>query len=56
MLIECFAVTIAERVWNELGSRDIRDVMKVGRLADSIEVVSFIVNIMKRKITKQRES
>jgi hypothetical protein len=31
---------IADKVWNELGSRDIRDVVKVGRLADSIEDVS----------------
>ena len=30
---ESLAVTIAEKVWNELGSRDVRDVIKVARLA-----------------------
>jgi Holliday junction DNA helicase RuvB len=40
---------IADKVWNELGSRDIRDVVKVGRLADSIEDVSFVVSMMKRQ-------
>jgi len=41
------ASVIAERVWSELGSRDIRDVVKVGRLASSIQVVSYIVGVMK---------
>ena len=40
---------IADKVWNEVGSRDIRDVVKVGRLADSIEDVSFVVSLMKRQ-------
>jgi MoxR-like ATPase len=43
------AVMIAERVWNELGSRDVRDVVKVGRLSNSIEEVSFVVRMMKRQ-------
>ena len=42
------ASVIAENVWNKLDSRDIRDVMKVGLLANTIQEVSFIVNMMKR--------
>ena len=42
------ASVIAENVWNELKSRDIRDVMKVGRLVNSMEEVSFIIRMMKR--------
>jgi Holliday junction DNA helicase RuvB len=42
------AVTIAQKVWNELDSRDIRDVIKVGRLASNIQEVSSIVRMMKR--------
>jgi len=42
------ASVIAERVWNELDSRDIRDVIKVGRLASNIQEVSSIVRMMKR--------
>ena len=38
---------IAEKVWNELGSRDIRDVIKVARLASSHEEVSIVINVMK---------
>lgn len=44
---EYLAVTIAEKVWNELGSRDIRDVLKVGRLVDNIEDVLLLIRIMK---------
>jgi len=43
------ASVIAEKVWNELDSRDIRDVVKVGRLSNSTEEVSFVVGIMKRQ-------
>jgi Holliday junction DNA helicase RuvB len=38
---------IAEKVWNELGSRDIRDAIKVGRLANDIQQASLIVSMMK---------
>jgi holliday junction DNA helicase RuvB len=38
---------IAEKVWNELASRDIRDVIKVARLASSDEEVSLVINVMK---------
>jgi holliday junction DNA helicase RuvB len=40
------AQLIVENVWSELGS-DIRDVIKVGRLCESIEDVSFIIKMMK---------
>jgi Holliday junction DNA helicase RuvB len=43
-----FAGTIAEKVWNELDSRDIRDVIKVARLARTAKEVSFIIRMMKR--------
>jgi holliday junction DNA helicase RuvB len=43
------ASVIAENVWNELESRDIRDVMKVGRLVSSMEEVSFIIEMMKKR-------
>jgi MoxR-like ATPase len=48
------ASVIAEKVWNELDSRDIRDVIKVGRLAGSSEEVSFVVNILKKRISKSQ--
>jgi holliday junction DNA helicase RuvB len=44
------ASVIAEKVWNELGSRDIRDVIKVGRLVSNIQEVSSIVRMMKRQL------
>jgi hypothetical protein len=44
---ESFGRVIAEKVWNELDSRDIRDVIKVGRLASNIQEESFIVRMMK---------
>jgi MoxR-like ATPase len=42
------AATIAEKVWNELDSKDIRDVIKVSRLSDNNEEVAFAVSMMKR--------
>lgn len=39
---ECIARVIAEKVWNELGSKDIRDVIKVGRLSTNIHSRSTI--------------
>jgi Holliday junction DNA helicase RuvB len=42
------AVVIAGKVWDELGSSDIRDVMKVGRLTGCVEDISFIIRMMKR--------
>jgi MoxR-like ATPase len=44
-----FAGTIAEKVWNELGSSDVRDVVKVARLASSIEEIHFVVRILNKQ-------
>jgi Holliday junction DNA helicase RuvB len=43
------AVTIAKKVWNELGSSDIRDVVKVARLASSIEEIPFVVRMLNKQ-------
>jgi Holliday junction DNA helicase RuvB len=45
---ECIARVIAEKIWNELGSRDIRDVIKVARLTGKIHEVPFVVKMLKR--------
>lgn len=37
---------IAEGVWKELESKDIRDVVKVARLAKTIEDISLIIRMM----------
>jgi Holliday junction DNA helicase RuvB len=42
------AIIISEKVWNELGSRDIRDVIKVGRLANDSQQVSYVIDIIKK--------
>jgi len=43
------STVIAEQVWKGLGSRDIRDVIKVARLTRSAEDVPFIIGMMKRR-------
>ena len=43
------AIIIAEKVWTELGSRDIRDVIKVGRLTNDSREVSFIIRMLKKR-------
>ena len=47
---ESLAIIIAEQVWNEL-SKDVRDVIKVGRLASDIKDIPFIIKMMKPKQT-----
>jgi Holliday junction DNA helicase RuvB len=42
------ATIIAQKVWTELDSRDIRDVVKVARLVTNQEDISDITSIMKR--------
>jgi len=42
------ATIIAEEVWTELGSRDVRDVIKVARLVTNHEDISSVIGIMKR--------
>jgi Holliday junction DNA helicase RuvB len=37
---------IAEKVWQDLGSKNIRDVIKISRLANNAKEVSFIVDIL----------
>lgn len=46
------ATVITEQVWNELRSKDVRDVIKVGRLASSSEEASFVVSMLKKMISK----
>ena len=43
------AVVIAKQVWDELGSKDIRDVVKVGKLVNNVQEVPFIIKMMKRQ-------
>jgi len=43
------ARVIAEQVWYELASRDIRDVIKVARLASSIEEIPFVVRMLNKR-------
>jgi hypothetical protein len=41
------AMFIAKKVWHDLGSRDVRDVLKVGRLTDNFADVESTIKIMK---------
>jgi len=43
------AAFIAKKVWHELGSKDIRDVIKIGRLTSNIQEVPFIVTVLKKR-------
>jgi ATP-dependent Lon protease len=49
---ESITRVIAEKVWNELGSKDIRDVIKVGRLSTNIQEVPFVVKMLSRRANK----
>jgi len=53
---QSLAKIIADKVWSELGSKDIRDVVKVARLASSKEEVSFVVKMLKKTTSKSQYS
>lgn len=42
------ATEIAEKIWYDLESKDIRDVIKVGRLASNIDEINFVVRMMSK--------
>ena len=44
---ENIASTIAHKVWYELDSNDIRDTIKIGRLAHKNEDIDLMINAMK---------
>lgn len=48
------AKLIAEKVWNELSSKDTRDVTKVARLADSIDEIHFVVKMLNKQQRTER--
>jgi holliday junction DNA helicase RuvB len=43
------ATFIAKKVWHELGSRDIRDVIKVARLASNVQEIPFVIKMLGRQ-------
>ena len=45
-LDESIARAIAENVWNTLGSRDIRDVVKLARLAGNVQEIPFVIKMV----------
>ena len=49
---EMTARTISQKVWQELENRDIRDVIKIGRLARNIQEAELIIRILKRNEDK----
>lgn len=46
---EMTARAISQTVWQELENRDIRDVIKIGRLANNIQDAHLIIRVLKRK-------
>ena len=38
-----------EKVWNELGSSDVRDVVKVARLVSCIEEIPFVLRMLNKQ-------
>ena len=49
---EMTARTISQKVWQELENRDIRNVIKIGRLARNIQEAELIIRILKRNEDK----
>lgn len=48
------ANAIVDQVWNQLHSKNIRDVLKIGKLADSAEDAQFIISMMQKTRVSNR--
>jgi holliday junction DNA helicase RuvB len=46
---ETIARVIAQKVWNELGSKDIRDVIKVARLASKEKEIPLVIKMLNNR-------
>jgi Holliday junction DNA helicase RuvB len=46
------AIAISHTVWQELENRDIRDVIKIGRLANNFQEAQLIIRVIKRNQTR----
>jgi hypothetical protein len=49
------AVKIADTVWNELGSGDVRDIIQISKLTKSIDDVEFVAKILQKYRRKEHE-
>jgi Holliday junction DNA helicase RuvB len=45
---EGIAKATAHMVWNKMGSRNIRDCVRIGRMAKSVQDVDFIIDTLRR--------
>ena len=39
---------IADSVWNKLGSIDVRDILQISRISNSIDDVEFVANTLQK--------
>jgi MoxR-like ATPase len=53
VITEPLTVTTADEVWNS-GSRDVRDLLKVGKIARSAEEVGWLVNLQRKYSVKNK--
>jgi hypothetical protein len=44
---------IADTVWNKIKSRDIRDLLQVGKLSKTLDDVDFVVNTLQKYKRKE---
>ncbi len=49
---EMTAIAISKIVWNELENRDVRDIVKIARLASNIREAELIIRVIKRNQAK----
>jgi replication-associated recombination protein RarA len=47
------SLKIADRIWNKIKSRDIRDLLQVGKLSKTIDDVDFVVNTLQKYMRKK---
>ena len=52
---EELALKIADTIWNKIGSKDVRDMLQVGKLSDTLEDVDFVAETLQKYKRKDGE-
>jgi MoxR-like ATPase len=52
---EVLALTIADTVWNKMESKDVRNLLRVGKLSETVEDVDFVATTLQKYKRKNEE-
>ena len=52
---EELALKIADTVWNKVGTKDVRDMLQIGKISQTVDDVDFVVATLQKFKRKSEE-